>query len=173
MATLEEVQAENAKLQKQLADASKGGSTDDEKKRLEFLEAEHKTLIQARDKAKEEKRLADEKRLNEQGEFKTLAEQRQATIDALTAEQQKAADQLGAYTKRDEDRLTKMLGTVPDNFKALITEDLPLLKRLEMAETFAQTKPTPPGHRPPGEGGEGPTLTSAQKIAKGLSALAK
>ena len=170
MATVEELEAKNAELMKALEDSKATGTDDEQRKRLEFLEGEHKTLISARDKAKEEKRLADEKHLTDQGEYKTLAEQRQADIDKLTCSSTKLAEQLAGYTKRDEERLAKLITTVPDNYKGLITDDLPLSKRLEMAETFQTIKPQPPGTRLPGEGGDPNKQTSVQRIAAGLKA---
>ena len=74
--TIEELEKQVRDLQEQnktLADAKGGGMDDEQRKRLNFLEADHKTLIAARDKAKEEARKAEEEKLLENEECKTLA----------------------------------------------------------------------------------------------------
>ena len=82
---------------------------------------------------------------------------------AKAAEFEKLQEQLQTYQKRDEDRFTALLEKVPDNFKDLLTDDLPLAKRLQMAEKFAQEQPKPPGYRPPGD-------TAAQSLEQKIKA---
>jgi hypothetical protein len=119
--------------------------------RMAYLEDEHKKLIADRDKAKEAARQAADDKLKADGEFKTLAEQKAAEA----AEAVKRADDLEtkikAYAARDQKELDDLMGKVPENFKGLITDDLPLSKRLEMARTFAGSKVPPAAHRSAGE----------------------
>ena len=151
--TIEELEAKNKELQDAL-DKAGSGLDDEARKRLEHLESENKDLIGARDKAKAKVKEVEEKKLLDNQEFKTLAETRQTELDALTTERDKMAVKIGIYEKRDEERLVKLLESVPDQFKGIITDDLPISKRLEMAETFAAQKVIPPGTRLPGEGNE-------------------
>lgn len=169
--TLEEMQAELDKTKKALEEAQAAGEDDEVRKRLEHLESENKELIAARDKAKQKAREIEEKKLLENEEFKTLAEKRQAELDALIAEQTKANERLSLYEKRDEQRLEKLIEAVPEAQRTLIKESFSLSDRIELAESLAQIKPQPPGARLPGEGGTEKPMTSVQKIAAGLAKL--
>lgn len=166
--TLEELQAENEKLKTALADA-KGGEKDGEtRKRLEFLEAEHKQLIEARDKAKEEKRKAEEKRLAEAGEFKTLAEQEKAMREKVEADYAKTVERLTAYEKRAEEKLNTLLEKVPEDKRQLIRPDLDIDYRLQLAESLIVTEQKPPGYRPPGDPPKTQPTSGTGRIAEAL-----
>jgi hypothetical protein len=157
MATPEEQIAELTKSNEtlvaslKLAEAGTGGD-DEARKRLIYLEDEHKKIIKARDDAKEEKRLADEVKLTEQGEFKILADKKQQEIDDLTKQLTGQGEILTKIKERDEAKLQTLIGTVPDNFKGLVENSTaPLAERIELAETLATVKPTAPGSRPGGD----------------------
>ena len=158
--TPEEIQAiaeENAKLKKTLEDTGK------KLERMDYLEAEFKKSIEQRDKAKEEKRKAEEKRLAENNEFKTLAEQRAAEVEALAAERKALEENLSKYQERDMAKLNTLLEKIPEEKKALIKESFSLADRLDLAESFAEeAKKAAPGYRQPGEGN---VLTREQEIA--------
>ena len=80
-------------------------------------------------------------------------------------------EQLDSYQKREEEEFQSLYEKVPENFKELLTDDLPLSKRLQMAKKFAkETKSAPPGYRPPGEGAQ-PTLEQQIKAAKSSKEL--
>jgi DNA repair exonuclease SbcCD ATPase subunit len=168
------LKAEKEALAAKLKELSDGAG------RLAYLEDEHKKLIADRDKAKEAARQAADDKLKADGEFKTLAEQKAAEA----AEAVKRADDLEtkikAYAARDQKELDDLMGKVPENFKGLITDDLPLSKRLEMARAFAGSKITPPPFRGADEGGPGGNpwkketrnLTEQAKILKENPTLA-
>lgn len=164
---IEEAKKKIEELQAALDKASKG-SDNDVSKDLERLAAENKELIAARDKAKQKAREAEEAKLLENEEFKTLAEQRQAALDALESEKAKMEENLTVYQQRDEARLAKLMESVPEDKRPLIKDSFSLPDRLELAESFAQTNQSPPKPRLPGEGGKDQPLTSVQRIAAGL-----
>lgn len=159
-----------AKL-KAIEDSKATGPDDEARKRLTHLESENKELIEARDKAKAKARELEEKKLTDNQEFKTLAEQRQAELDALKVEQANAVEKLTAYETREEARLVKLIEAVPEAQRPLIKDSFSLSDRLELAESLAQIKPSPPNPRFPGEGPGDIPKTSVQKIASGLSKL--
>ena len=171
---IEAYKKENEEIKAKLKaiEDSKATAPDDEaRKRLTHLESENKELIEARDKAKAKARELEEKKLTDNQEFKTLAEQRQAELDALMLEQTKASERLSLYEKRDEARLAKLIESVPESHRPLIKDSFSLSDRLELAESLAQIKPSPPNPRFPGEGPGDIPKTSIQKIASGLSKL--
>jgi len=159
-----------AKL-KAIEDSKATGPDDEARKRLTHLESENKELIEARDKAKAKARELEEKKLTDNQEFKTLAEQRQAELDALKVEQANAVEKLTAYETREEARLVKLIEAVPEAQRPLIKDSFSLSDRLEIAESLAQIKPSTPNPRFPGEGPGDIPKTSVQKIASGLSKL--
>lgn len=108
---------------------------------------ENRDLSQKLEQFEKQRQKEEEERQAEQGKFKELYEAEKAKA----AEFEKLQEQLQTYQKRDEDRFNALLEKVPDNFKDLLTDDLPLAKRLQMAEKFAQEQPKPPGYRPPGD----------------------
>ena len=167
---LDKQKAENEKLKKSLAEAGDSGKNDETRKRLEFLEAEHKQLIEARDKAKEEKRKAEEARLAEQGEYKTLAEQEKAQREQIEEEHKKATERLEKYHKRDEEKLAAIMEKVPESKRELIRDDLDIDYRLKLAESYIDEKPPAPNYRPPGESPTDQPKTSVQRISEGLKA---
>lgn len=120
---------------------------------LRKVEDEHKALKRQVDEAEAEKRKAEEASLAERQEFKALAEKRQADLDALKPQADKAA--------RYETALKALLDTERAGLPAHI---LPLLDRMEpdeqlayIAENRATLKPaskdgipgTPDGNRHP------------------------
>lgn len=118
---------------------------------------ENRELQKQLEDFKRKQQQAEEQQQAEQGKFKELYEAEKAKA----AEFEKLQEQLTNYQKRDEDRLNSLLEKVPENFKDLLTDDLPLDKRLKMAEKFAQEQPKAPGYRPPGDGA---TQTREQQI---------
>ena len=164
--TIEELEAANKDLQAKLAEASKGGLGEEERKRLSYLEDDHKKLIADRDAAKEAKRAAEEKRLAEQGEFKTLAEQRAADLAEATKGTDELKAQLAKYAERDAAERAELIEKVPEHLREDITDTTPLalIKKLTL------TKDAPAGYRPPGDNAGDKELTSTQRIAKGLAA---
>ena len=144
-----ELEAANARLQELSAS---GDLTKEQKERLAHLESENKELIAARDKAKEAKRLAEEARLAEQGEYKTLAEQRQEEADKLAKDVEEKNALLETYKARDEAEFAALLEQVPDTLKETVSDPiLPLGKRLELAKKLIAEKPAAPAARVAGE----------------------
>lgn len=122
---------------------------------------ENRELQKQLEDFKKQQQDALEKQQAEQGKFKELYEAEKAKATEL----EKLQEQLQGYQKRDEDRFNTLLEKVPDNFKDLLTDDLPLAKRLQMAEKFAQEQPKGPNYRPPGESAV-PSLAEKIKAAK-------
>lgn len=152
--SVEELQAQNAELAAKLEAVSKPTDGDESRKRLEFLEGEHKKLIEARDKAKEEKRQQEERLLAEQGEYKTLAEKREQEANELAASLEGLNAKLEAYQKRDEEELQTLLEAVPEALRDDVAdESLPLEKRLALARKLSATgtKQPPASYRGSGE----------------------
>jgi DNA primase catalytic subunit len=156
---IEEMKVALAASNKALEDLKATGNDDEARKRLTHLESENKDLIAARDKAKERAREAEEKKLTDNQEFKTLADTRLTELDALKVEQANAVEKLTAYETREEARLVKLIEAVPEAQRPLIKDSFSLADRLELAESLAQTKPNPPTPRLPGEGGGKLTIT--------------
>jgi hypothetical protein len=151
--TLEELQAKYDEQQKELEAAKKGQLDEEARKRLDYLEGEHKTLIEARDKAKDEKRKAEEERLKEQGEFKTLAEQRASELEEKEKALAEKDEVLKSYRERDEKEFSELLEKVPEELRGDLSEDLPLATRLNLARKLAAVKPDNPDYRGVGEAG--------------------
>lgn len=122
---------------------------------------ENRELALQLENFKKQQQEALDKQQVEQGKFKELYEAEKAKA----AEFETLQAQLQTYQKRDEDRFNSLLEKVPDNFKDLLTDDLPLAKRLQMAEKFVQEQPKPPGYRPPGDSAA-QTLEQKIKSAK-------
>jgi guanylate kinase len=145
---IEALQKQNEELAEQLkaAEAAKGGNVDQE--RLAFLEAEVEEARKARDKAKEEKRIADAAKLAEQGEYKTLAEQAQEKADELAKQIEEKTATLDKYKERDKAELAATLEKVPEELRESINdESISLEKRLELAKKLAVTKQEGAGSR--------------------------
>ena len=100
----------------------------------------------------------------ENNEFKGLYEARTTEFETLKEERERLSAENQKYQERDEKELTTLLETVPDKLKGLITEDLPLGKRLEMARTFQDQKPQPPSPRLPGGGADDATTITRQEF---------
>jgi len=140
-----------ATIKANAAEAAKGGD-DEARKRLAYLEDEHKTLIAARDKAKDEKRLADDAKLAEQGEFKLLAEQKQKELDAFAKQIEESNTILTGYKVRDEAKLQTLIELIPENLRETVAGNSgTLAEKIDLAEKLATVKPTAPGARPGGD----------------------
>jgi small-conductance mechanosensitive channel len=157
--TVEELQKQLKDSQTALDEAKKGQMSKEDRDRLEFLEGDNKTLIEARDKLKEDKRIATEKKLVEDGEFQTVAENAQKQVTDLAAEIEGLKGKLGSYQERDEKEFKAILENVPEALREQVSDDtLPLEKRLSLARALSTMKGQPPGFRQPGE----PTPDSLQ-----------
>ena len=162
--TVESLQAEMVKMQTALDEANKGQMSKEAQDRLTYLEGDHKKLIEARDQAKEEKRVQEEKSLVENGEFKTLAETRAQEVTDLTGKLDGLNAKLEAYQERDKVELATLLESVPEDLRADVS-DLPLEKGLALAKKLAGAKQTTPpaGYR--GSGEPEPETLQAQHAA--------
>lgn len=150
-ATVESLQEELKAAQTALEEASKGQMSKEDRERLTFLEGDNKTLIEARDKLKEEKRIEAEKKLVENGEFQTLAENAQKQVTDLTAELDGLKGKLGSYQERDEKEFKAILDTVPEALRDKIPESMSIGERLDLARALSTQKGKPAGYRQSGE----------------------
>jgi small-conductance mechanosensitive channel len=148
-AEIQEMQEQMEALKTQLADAKKGGDGNSDE--LERLKAERAELIAGRDKAKEKARLAEETKLAENGEFKTLAEQKTAEADKLQQQLEELNGTVNGYVERDEAKFKTLLEKVPESLRETLDDSIPLAKRLELAEKLIAEKPDGPGSRRAGE----------------------
>ena len=140
------------------AEAAKGGDGDSEE--LKRLREEKAELITGRDKAKEAKRLEEEKRLADNEEFKTLSEQLTAERDNLTKQLEGQAETLGKFKERDEAKLKTLIDLIPENLRETVDGNSgTLAEKIDLAEKLATVKPAAPGARPGGDGGGGNTVT--------------
>lgn len=162
--TVESLQAEILKMQTALDEASKGQMSKEDRERLTYLEGDNKKMIEARDKAKEEKRVLEEKSLVENGEFKTLAETRAAEVTDLTGKLDGLSAKLEAYQERDKVELATLLESVPEELREDVS-DLPLEKALTLAKKLAGTKQTTPPITPRIPGEPEPETLQAQHAA--------
>ena len=153
--TVESLQEELKAMKTALEEASATPPATTDSDRLAYLEGEHKTLIKARDDAKEAARLAEEAKLTENGEFKTLAETAQAQVADLKLQMEGKDAAIEVYNQRDEAEFKELLEKVPEAMRESISdESLPLAKRLELAKKLStDTKGTPPAFRGTGEPG--------------------
>jgi hypothetical protein len=103
--------------------------------RAEYLEAENKKLIAARDKAKEEKRKEEEEKLKEQGEFKKLLEAKEKEFEPL----KQKAEAYDSYVQSEIDKAKSILGDKWDEAYA----KLPLTSLSKMVSTFVAKNPDP------------------------------
>lgn len=154
---LEEAMKKIQTLETELADAKKakaGTLDDDERKRLQHLEAENKTLIDARDKAKDKARKEEEERLKQAGEYKKLYDTQTADLEASREQTKTLQATIDGYTQRDETELAELLKQIPENLRDDFADDVPLSRRLSMARKIAGKAEIPP-YRKPGENLEG------------------
>ena len=134
------------------------------------LEKDQQDSIKRRDKALT--RAQDAETALE--EFKTNASGVDEAIkrenETLKGEVEGLNGKLTVYVDRDKEKLGKLLEDVPEEKRGLFKDDLDVGYQITLAESLIPTKQPPPGYRPPG--GEPPegTLTSTQRIAKGLAA---
>ena len=146
---IEAMQKSNTELAEKLkaAEAAAGGG-DESRKRLDYLEGEHKKLIEARDKAKNDMRLADEKKLTEQGEFKIIADNKQKELDDLTKHLESLTGTIAGYTERDEAKLKTLLELIPENQRDTVASNSgTLADKIALAEMLAIVKLEGPGAR--------------------------
>lgn len=149
--TVESLQEELKTAKTALEEASKGQMSNEDRDRLTFLEGDNKTLIEARDKLKEEKRIAVDKKLIEDGEFKTLAESKALEVEDLTKQLEGLNSKLGSYQERDEKEFKAILETVPEALRDKIPESMTIGERLDLARALSTQKQPPAGYRQPGE----------------------
>jgi hypothetical protein len=121
---------------------------------LRKSEASTRVRLKELEEANEEaRRVAAE----ESGKYKELYESESGEKKTLKDENVTMSEQLALYKERDEKEIESLLPSVPDEFRGLITEDLPLHKRLEMVRTLSKTEnkkfavtPKTPGGLPTG-----------------------
>jgi hypothetical protein len=152
----------------------------------DYVEGVLKERLERKDrKAKEEREAAErqarEKALQEQGEYKTVAEQRQETIvqkDAAISERDDRIEKLEAdleamkpHRETNERRAAELMQNVPDSVKELLSDRDPL-KQLEwldknpdLAGLSQGNGNRPRGSRPTG-GAQGSTDTEADRKAR-------
>jgi hypothetical protein len=148
--TVEELQAELAEKERLL----KAQST------------EAKAAFEARDTVKaqlqaieDERKAAEQKALEEQGQFQELATTAQAKVTELTGqfetveeERKRLEAQIEVYKERDKAELATLLEKVPEAMRAKITKDtISLEDQLDLARDLAVTKPTAPGFKGAGD----------------------
>ncbi len=110
--------------------------------KLRGEEAEKKRLLDEKTKAERERATADAKKLEEQGEYKTLYEQQQAAIVTLKAK----ADQADAYEQKLQVRNEDRVKAIPDSHVKLVPKNYTpadLAEWLDANETLWK-KPEPP-----------------------------
>lgn len=164
MATEEEIKAEEAKKAAEDAEKAKETPANDAelRKQLDALAAQNKELIEGRDKAKQRAREAEEAKLAEQGEYKTVSERYKEEKEQLEKKLEERDGLIGTYKERDEAEFAVLLEQVPEAFRDSISDDtLPLAKRLDLAKKLAAAKPGAPGARPAGSGS---ALTFAEEV---------
>jgi chromosome segregation ATPase len=152
--TVEELQKELDLAQGKINELeSKGsGSGSDLEAELEKLRGINKDLINQRDARKKKEEEAEAARLAEQGEYQTLAEQKQAEAEQLAKDIAEKNAILDKYKERDEAEFAELLEKVPDSLKETVSdESLPLGKRLDLAKKLIAEKPAGPSARPAGE----------------------
>jgi hypothetical protein len=150
--TVESLTEELKAMKTALEEASKNTGDQTTLDRLAFLEGDHKKLIEARDKAKDDKRKAEEAALVENGEFKTLAEAKSVEVDDLAKQIEGLNGKLAAYQVRDEEEFKAILENVPEALREQVSDEtLPLAKRLSLAKALATTKKPLAGYRESGE----------------------
>jgi hypothetical protein len=126
------------------AEAGTGGD-DELRKRFESLEAQNKELIEGRDKAKQRARDADDAKLAEQGEFKTLSEQLQAEKKSLEEQLAGQSLVLEGIKERDEAKLKTLIELIPENLRETVAGNSgTLAEKIDLAEKLAEVK-TPKG----------------------------
>ena len=116
------------------ADGAEGGSPEDEVKievdvtkkleRLEYLEKEHKKLIESRDKAKEEKRKQEEEKLLEEKKYQELLAQKEKELYGLRPE----AEASRKYKEAEIVEAKTALGDEWDDEYSLLS--IPTLRKL-------------------------------------------
>jgi len=168
MATEEEIKTEEAKKAAEEAEKAEETPANDAelRKQLDALAAQNKELIEGRDKAKQRAREAEEAKLAEQGEYKTVSERYKEEKEQLEKKLEERDGLIGTYKERDEAEFAVLLEQVPEAFRDSISDDtLPLAKRLDLAKKLAAAKPGAPGARPAGSG-SAPTFAEEVKACK-------
>jgi hypothetical protein len=137
----EELQAELKKATDKIAELEKGGGGgDDLQAELDKLRGINKDLIGQRDAQKKKEEEAEAKRLEEQGEFKTLSEKLQGENKALSEKLEQLDGVVKQFNERDEQEFKTLLEKVPENLRGSLKESIPLADRLELARQLAGTK---------------------------------
>lgn len=113
---------------------------------------ENKDLKEQLDTLIAERKTAKEDAAAKQGEFKELYENTSVERDELRTQLDAEKEKNKVYIESEEERFKEILKNVPDNFKDQLSDDIPLKTRIALAEKLAQTKPTAPNPRLPGEG---------------------
>lgn len=157
---IEALQKSNSDMEtklKALESASGGDKTLQD--RNSYLEGEMKKVVEARDKAKDDKRIADEKALVDQGEFKILSENQATQLTDLTKQLAGHEETLGKFKERDEAKLKTLIELIPENLRETVAGNSGTLsEKIDLAERLATVKPTAPGARPGGDGGNANTM---------------
>jgi len=150
MATQEELEEQLQIAQAKITELEKGGGGgSDLEAELEKLRGINKDLISQRDAQKLKEQEIENKRLEEQGEFKTLAEKEQEKAAKLENDLTEANKTLEKYKERDEAEYLVLEEKVPEGLRDSL-KDLPLHKRLELAKKLIAEKPAGPGPKLPG-----------------------
>ena len=134
-----------------------GGESPETKGMLRDLQDERskrQSLQKQLDDIQKASKEAETKRLEEQNEFKTIAEQRLETITELEAKVADYEPQIEEMKARDEERKTALLeklGDDADDFKGL---DVPALEKVVEKLTKLNPPPTEPGRPATTAGGD-------------------
>ena len=107
------------------------------------------------------------KQAEEQGKYQELYTSTSTQLEQLQAEREALLGNLQNYEARDQKELETLLADVPDEYKGLI-DGVPLAKQLEMARTFAKTKPKPPEFRDTSTPQPNTLTNSVDRIKAGL-----
>jgi hypothetical protein len=150
---IEALQKSNSDMETKLkALESAGGGDKTLQDRNSYLEGEMKKVVEARQKAKDDMKTAEDNALLEKGEFKILAENQAAELAALTSKLAGHEETLGKFKERDEAKLQTLIELIPENLRETVAGNSgTLAEKIDLAEKLATVKPNAPGARPGGD----------------------
>lgn len=165
-----ELEKSNSDMETKLkALESAGGGDKTLQERNNYLEGEMKKIVESREKAKNDRKIAEDKALVEKGEFKILSENQATLLTDLTKKLAGHEETLGKIKERDEATLQTRLEAISDETlrETVKNNSGTLAEKIDLAGKLATVKPAAPGARPGGDGGGGhdySDMTAKQKL---------
>jgi colicin import membrane protein len=140
------------------------GNSAELQKRIKELEGIKNTAFKERDELKSKLKEKEDADAIAKGEFKTLAEQRQAEIEKLTKEKSDFEEKAKAYEKQIKEKRKQVKEQLGDEYKDYM-DKLELTELEDLVSKIKKTQTDTDKFKPGGAGGNG-NLTVEERVAK-------